>query len=36
VSQVTLGHQAWPWVACTLLGSLATIVVQFYLQRKQQ
>jgi hypothetical protein len=34
VSQVTLGHQAWPWVACTLLGSLATIVVQFYLQRK--
>jgi len=35
VSQVTLGHQAWPWVACTLLGSLATIVVQFYLQRKE-
>jgi len=34
VSQVALGHQAWPWVACTLLGSLATIVVQFYLQRK--
>jgi hypothetical protein len=34
---LTLGHKAWPWViACTLLQSLATIVVQFYLQRKLQ
>jgi hypothetical protein len=34
VSQVTLGHRAWPWVACTLIGSMATIAIQLYLKRE--
>ena len=34
VSQVTIGHRAWPWVACTLIGSMATIAIELYLKRK--
>jgi hypothetical protein len=34
VSQVTMGHQAWPLVACTLIGALATIAIELYLKRK--
>ena len=34
VSRVTIGHWAWPWVACMLIGAMGTIVIQLLLQRK--
>jgi len=34
VSRVTIGHWAWPWLACTLIGAMGTIVIQLFLQRK--
>ena len=34
VSRVIVGHQAWPWIACTLIGSGATLAIELYLKRK--
>ena len=34
VTRVTIGHWAWPYLACTLIGALGTYALQLYLQKK--